>query len=206
VTEKDPKAPHGREVDGTPKAPYGLKTDGTPRLSRRGAQAGQRGNNSSSRSNVRSIKGGRNTTDQQRKAMLVELTQNFVAMPLVALSSSPVVQKKIGASQADALAGDALILDQFAAPLADGLIMLSQAKPGVLSWMDTVEEKAPYLQLMMVGIQMTKALVGNHLRPDPRLAEAGRTQMQLKAQAMAAEVERQAREAGVHPDQMAEAA
>jgi hypothetical protein len=52
-----------------------------------------------------------------------------------------------------------VILSHFSPAIADGLIVLSQsASPGVLAWLDQVEDKAPYLMLAQVGVQVTKAL------------------------------------------------
>lgn len=189
----DIKAPHGRNDDGTPIAPYGFKTDGTPRLSNRGAKPGQKGNGGTATTPKTATKARQNTSDRQRKAMLVELSQNLVVMPLVALSAAPVIVKRVGERQADALALDAAVLDQLAEPFVDGLIQLSQARPGVLSWMDTVEEKAPFLPLMMVGLSMVKAFVSNHSAPDPQQAAQVRNAVLGRAEraqaAAAAEME-----------------
>lgn len=193
----DERAPHGYEEDGTtPKAPYGLKVDGTPRKSNRGATAGSRGNTTQKKATPTR----KSATDVQRKSMFVDMMSNFVEMPLIAASASPPVVSKIGDKHADALAADAFIIHQFAPHLFDGMNVLSQSKPKVLSWMDTVEENAPYLQLAMVGIQMAKAFIGNHMNPDPRMAEAGRTMVQMAAAEMAEEVERRARAAGMTMD------
>lgn len=194
----DETAPHGYEDDGvTPKAPYGLKVDGTPRKSRRGATAGSRGNTAPAK------KGStprRSATDVQRKSMFIDLTANLVEMPLIAASRAKPLVRKIGEAQANALAGDAYIIHQLAGPFFDGLNVYSQTNPKALSWLDVVEEKAPILQLAMVGIQLVKAIAANHISPNPEMAEAGRQTAQNAAEEMMAEVERRAAEAGMSPE------
>lgn len=180
----DPKAPFGFEEDGvTPKAPMGYKSDGNPRVSNRGRKAGSTTGTASPRRTSSKAKKGR--SDAQRREMLLELTDMWITTPLAALSKSDAIAKRIGQKQADALAGDALILDTYKEGVANGLIYLSQTKPGVLAWMDTVEEKAPWMMLAMVGVQIAQAVVSNHMNPDPRLAEAGRNMAQAKAEMFA---------------------
>ncbi len=184
-------APHGRDENGKPNAPYGLKLDGTPKLSNRGAKPGQRGNGGSATPKAKRPV-GQSLSDVKRKEMLVSLADMLVVTPLASISASPILAKKIGANQTDALAGDAVIVSHFMPDLAESLIVLSQTKPSVLSWMDTVEEKAPYLMLMQVGLQMTKAFIGNHMSPDRELADAGRSLARIKAAQMAAAVQAEA--------------
>lgn len=195
----DETAPHGYEDDGvTPKAPYGLKVDGTPRKSRRGATAGSRGNTAATSKKVSTPR--RSATDVQRKSMFIDLTANLVEMPLIAASRATPLIRKIGETQANALAGDAYIIHQLAGPLFDGLNVYSQSNPKALSWLDTVEEKAPVLQLAMVGIQLIKAIAANHISPNAEMADAGRQTAQNAADEMMAEVERRAAEAGMTPE------
>jgi hypothetical protein len=183
-------APHGRDDDGEPLAPFGHLVNGRPRKSNRGARARPKGSAPSSSPSV-SVN---NATDQHRKEQLCALSDMFLVTGLATLSVLPGVANVIGENQADALAGDAVIVNHFMPAVADGLIMFSQTKPGMLGWLDTVEEKAPYLLLLKVGIDVTKALVAHHRNPDPRLNAAGRTLVQLKAAEMAAAVERQVAE------------
>lgn len=191
-------APHGRDDDGKPLAPYGYLKDGvTPRKSNRGARPGQRGNGNRARPSRRPRVGGHNPTDAQRKKTLVGLVETAITTPMLALSMSPVVAKRFGQGQADALAGDAVILNEAAPALADGLIVLSQSKPGALAWLDTVEEKAPYLLLATVGVQVAKALVTNHLNPNPEYANAARLQAAMKQQAFINAIEEEARQMGI---------
>lgn len=189
-------APHGREPDGTPKTPYGVNLDGTPRKSNRGARPGQRGNGGRGRPRSMGAKSS-SPTDAQRKATLCQLGEMGITGPLAALSASPPIVAKFGKDQADALAGDAVILNQFVPHLADGLIVLSQSKPATLAWLDTVEEKAPFLVLASVGVQLLKAVVNNHMNPDPRLAAAGRLQAQINQRTMIEAIEREAAAMGI---------
>lgn len=195
----DPDAPHGRDTDGTPLAPYGYLVSGQPRKSNRGARPGQRANG-----NARGKTKARNpgapassATNKRRKETLVGLAEMLVVTPLAGLSASPQIAKRIGESHTDALAGDAVIVAHFMPSVADGLIMLSESKPGVLSWLDTVEDKAPYLMLAQVGLQVAKALVENHAAPNPSLAAAGRTMVQIRLAQMAAQIEEEARAMGI---------
>lgn len=190
IISDDPKAPFGLDGTGAPIAPYGYKVNGEPRISNRGAKPGQRGNGKKPGAAV-------SKTDEKRKEMLVALADMFLVTPLAGASLSPFLAKRLGERQTNALAGDAVIVSTFAPSAADGLIVLSQSKPGALAWLDTVEEKAPYLLLAQVGVQMTKAIIGNHMNPDARLANAGRTLASMKAAQMAEEIERQAAELGV---------
>jgi hypothetical protein len=187
-----PEAPHGRDENGTPLAPYGLKVDGTPRLSTRGATAGGFGNKAGS-TTARAKLGS--LTDQQRKGMLCDLGDSFVVTPLATASSAPAVVSRIGGQKADALAGTAFIISQYAPHLADAMIVLSKTKPGALAWMDKAEQHAPYLMLMQVGVQMTKALVTNFINPDREYATAGRQYANMRLKAMANEINRQANQA-----------
>lgn len=191
------EAPHGRDESGKPLAPYGYLKDGTtPRKSNRGARPGQRGNGNGARARRPGVKAS-SPTDAQRKEQLCALGEMAIISPLAAASFSPAVAKKFGQKQADALAGDAVILTQYLPHIADGLIVLAQSKPGALTWLDQVEDKAPYLLLANVGIQVAKALVSNHLDPNPRLAKAGRLQAAMRAEQLAAAIEQQAAEMGI---------
>lgn len=195
---EDVAAPHGRDEDGTPLAPYGYLKDGvTPRKSNRGARPGQRGNgNRAARSRRPGVR-SHSRTDAQRKEALCALGEMAITGPLTALSMSPVISKRFGKDQADAIAGDAVILNEAMPALADGLIVLSQSKPGALAWLDGVEEKAPYLLLASVGVQVAKALVTNHLNPNPEFARAARLQAAMRQQEFINAIERQAAEMGV---------
>jgi len=121
----------------------------------------------------------------------------MIISPLTAASMTPGLSKKIGKAQCDALAGDAVILTEYMPKLAEGLIVLSQSKPGALAWLDQVEDKAPYLLLLNVGVQVGKALVSNHMNPNPRLAHAGRLQGAIRSLQLAEMIEAQAAEMGI---------
>jgi len=189
VTEKD-DAPHGRDGAGEPLAPYGYNVDGRPRKSNRGARPGQKGNGASAaRQDVEPITA---TTaqqritldDRQRAIILLQMTDLLLISPLAAMSTSRILKRYIGEKQADALAGDALVLDHFAVPFANSMIFLSQSKPGALAWLDAVQEKAPWIMLANVGTQIAGALIANHRNPDPAMADAGRKRAKAKMAAM----------------------
>lgn len=202
----DNAAPHGYEEDGvTPKTPFGLNLDGTPRKSNRGARPGQRGNGGS-RNKTSRPKTTINLSDNQKKEQLLSLVDMFFVTPLASLSQSAVMIKRIGPVQADALAGDAVIVNHYAPPAIDATIILAQTKPGILAWMDKVADNAPYLMLAQVGAGLAKALVENHMRPNPQLAVAGRTMVQMRLQEMAEAIQREAEAAGVTVPDPAEAA
>lgn len=185
------EAPHGRDDNGVPLAPYGYKVDGNPKLSARGAAPGGFGNKASSGSSRASAK-VTSLTDVQRKGMLCDLADSFLVAPLASASQAKPLRKRLGDRQAEALAGDAFILSQFLPYLADGAIILSKSRPGTLAWLDKAEENAPWLMLAQVGLQMTKALIQNHVNPNPEFASAGRQYVNVRLNAMAAEINRQA--------------
>jgi hypothetical protein len=188
--DNDPAAPHGRDDQGVPLAPYGHKVDGTPRVSNRGRSAGPRTHAAPPK------KGGRAAPKKQRRpdvatAQLVELV-GMVTTPLSAASNSPAVKKRLGERKALALAGNVVIVDAYAEPLAAAVVQLSESKPGLLAWMDQVEEKAPYLALLQVGVQLAKDLIANTMNPNPSLASAGQKLATVKARWYAAAVEAEA--------------
>lgn len=195
---EDLDAPHGRDPEtGKPLAPYGMTVDGKPRKSNRGARPGQRGNRprgsaagSTRPASTSSTRKGPTAAD--RKQMLCELSSMLLETPLAAASQVPQLQKKIGPRQADALAGDAFIIGQYMPQLADGLIFYSQTNPKALSWLDKIEESGPMVVVAAALFQMGKALVHNHLAPDPRLAEAGRNMVGMRMAMMAQAVNDQA--------------
>ena len=196
----DPRAPFGFEDDGTtPKAPYGLKVNGEPRLSNRGAKAG--GNRPKGRSSRGSGPGRSiNRTDKQRRDTLIGLADMMLITPLSGISQSSHAVARIGQKQADAFAGDAVIIQQHLEPLADGLIELSQTKPALLSWLDNVEQNAPWIPLAMVGVQMAKAFAENHINPNPDLVAAGKLMGRVKQAQMIEMIRESAREMGIDPD------
>jgi hypothetical protein len=124
----------------------------------------------------------------------------LIVTPTAALAASPQIAGRIGPKHAMALAGDAVLVSHFMPGVADGLIVLAQTKPAVLSWLDNVEQKAPYLMLAMVGLNLTKALVENHLSPNEQLAQSGQLMLQMKVQGMAAAIAEEARAMGIDPN------
>lgn len=199
MLEKTPEAPHGYGPDGKPLAPFGFKADGTPKKDNRGRAPGTRVPGPKKNAGKKTPQG---RTQAETKQMLLGLA-DVVSMPLVGASRSPLVKKRIGERQAMALSGDAVIFQSHAPQLADVLIEMSQTKPGLLAFLDTVEEKAPYFALMQVGMSMTKAFVQNHMSPDERLANAGQTLAAMRAAQMAEEIERQAAAMGVQQEAQA---
>jgi hypothetical protein len=188
----DPAAPHGRDNGGNPLAPYGYKVDGTPRLSNRGATAG--GNKptggtapkSNRKAKASAIPGmTSNLTDDERKGMLCELADMTLVSPLASASQVPVIATRIGAAQADALAGDAFILAQYMPHIADGLILLSKTKPKTLAWLDKLEGAAPMVVLTRALMGAGKAMADNHMNPNPNVAQAGRSLAALRIAQMA---------------------
>jgi hypothetical protein len=69
-----------------------------------------------------------------------------------------------------------------------------------LAWLDQVEEKAPYLMLMNVGLQMAKAFVENHVSPNPELAESAQLLAMMRMAEMAQAIQQEAAGMGVSLD------
>jgi hypothetical protein len=189
----DPKAPHGYADDGvTPLAPYGFKTDGTPKLSNRGrtakkpppGPAATKGNSAAAR------------RAQSQRDGLLQLADALVS-PAMAATSSEAFAQKVGRRRADGIAGSLVIVDGFLPSYADWIVQLSSTKPGMLAWMDRLEEGAPYLQGAVITAQLVKALAGNMANPDPRLAEAARLKAQMRNAQMADAIEEEARKMGI---------
>lgn len=182
-------APHGYEADGvTPKAPYGYRKDGVPRKSNRGARPGAFGGGGAAAAPKVS------KTDAKRVQSLVMAAEIAICTPLAAASKNRYVKRYLGEKHADALAADALIISMHSDLLARGMIEYAQDHPGFLSAMDVLEEKATSLTLLYAASAIARAIVSNHLNPDPRVAEAGRNMAKMRAvkaaQAAQAEAER----------------
>jgi hypothetical protein len=176
ATAKHDPAPHGYEDDGiTPKAPFGLNLDGTPRKSNRGARPGQRaGTTRVTAGKMKTNTGAGRKSDVERKKMLLQLSDMVLVMPLAGASMAPPVVARFGQKQADALAADAFLINEHAPAVVDGLIVMSQSRPGLLSWLDKMEENAPSLMLTLALINLGRAVVANHANPDMARAEAAR--------------------------------
>lgn len=202
---RDPLAPHGYDDDGVPLAPYGLKADGNPKLDGRGRLAGQKVASPKKRTPSKATTKDREKADT--KATLVGLA-DAVTLPLVGASKSGLVARWMGEHQAMALAGDAVILDAYAPAAADVFLQFAETRPSLLTFLDTLEEQAPLISAAMLGIQITKAIVANHMKPDARLARSGLLMAQIKGAQMAEQIEKQAAEMGIPTDVhvMAEAA
>lgn len=204
TSDKDPRAPFGYDDKGDALAPYGLKMDGTPKTSRRGAAPGAFGNGKPSNPAAAKKTTG-NMTDARRKSMLIDLSQQLIEVPLVALSSAPPLRAKFG-KHAEALAGDAVIVHAYAPSLVDVVILAAQTKPKLLAWMDAAETKAPFIMLTQTLLGIGKTMVSHHANPDPALNAAGQTLVQITAKQMIEAMEREAREMGISTEQLAQAA
>lgn len=195
----NPAAPFGYNEDGSPLTPYGLKADGSPRISNRGRRT-----DGTPRATPKRTTASKPTrermADEQRKQALLQLSEMFIEAPLATASTSRFVSKRLGDKHSDALAADALIWSHYAPSLADGLIVYSQSKPAVLSWLDGVQDKAPVLLLAQVGIQMTRAFVSNHMDPNPEIAKTGRRMVRLNAAKMAEAINEEAARMGIPSD------
>jgi hypothetical protein len=124
--------------------------------------------------------------------MLCDIADMTIVSPLATASQAAVLATRIGARQADALAGDAFILSQYMPHIADGLILLSKTKPATLAWLDRAEQNAPYLVLARAIMGAGKAILDNHLNPNPNVAAAGRSLAALRIAQMAEAVNAQA--------------
>lgn len=193
AVKPDPKAPHGFDEDGTtPLAPYGFKTDGTPRLSKRGRTSAKAPAGTSATKG----RGASAAKARSQRDGLLQLADALIS-PAMAAASNPGVAARIGAQRAAGIAGSLVIVDGFVPAYVDQVVALSQSKPGMLAWMDRLEDSAPYMGLAIVTAQMVKAIATNMLAPDPRLAEAARLKARVRAAQMAAAVEEEARRQGV---------
>lgn len=191
--QADAEAPHGRADDGTPLAPYGLKADGTPRLSNRGRTSKKAAAAGPSATKGRSA--GAAKAREQRDGLIA--LADAVLSPAMAGASTEAFVRKVGHRRAEGLAGSLVIVDGFVPAYADWLVQLSQSKPGMLAWMDRMEDKAPYLQGAIITAQLVKAVAGQMMSPDPRLAEAARLKAQIRNQQMAAAIEQEAAKMGI---------
>lgn len=190
--DRDPKAPHGRNSDGIPLAPYGLKADGVPRIDGRGRSAGVK-----APTKKRAAAGTKKArTDKETRDALVGLADPLT-MGLVAASKSGWVAKHIGQQQAMALAGDAVILEHYAGPLADVTMQFAETRPGMLSWLDHMDDAGPLIAAGILAFSIGKAFVSNHAQPDERLAKSGLMLVKMKAAQMADAIEEQARAMGL---------
>jgi len=186
----DMEAPHGRDDQGVPLAPYGLKADGTPRLSNRGRPSGGTAPAPKKKS---AGGGGRSSSKRSRTdtvSQLVELS-SMLTTPMVGAADSPGVRKKIGERRALGVMGLAVLIDAHAEPAAEAVYVMSQTKPGLLAWMDKVEDKAGLLMLAQVGVSFARAAVQNFMQPSEELAQAARDMVAAKAQRYAAAVQEQ---------------
>lgn len=198
-------APHGRDDNGTPKAPFGYKEDGNPRKSNRGRKPGEGRVAAPQKKQERNVKAGarpKGRTRAETKGQLLELV-GMLTTPMATAGHSPAVRKKIGDRHADALAGDAVIVEALAPDLLEGVMMFADRKPGILAWMDKAEDAAPAIVTARAALTIVKALVQNHQNPDPQLAAAAGSMVKVKAARYAAAIEREAEQLGLAMDEAA---
>lgn len=189
-------APHGRDDEGVPKAPFGYKADGNPRKSNRGKVAAPQ---KKAAPNTRSGSRPKSRTRAQTKDQLLELV-GMATAGVVSAAEVPAVRKKLGERHATAMQGDAVIVEAVAPDFMDGVLLLADKRPGLLAWMDRAEDAAPAILMARAGLTMVKAIVQNHMNPDPNLARAGRSMVMVKAARFAAAIEAEAAELGLVED------
>lgn len=195
----DTSAPHGRDPEtGAPLAPYGFKTDGTPRLSNRGRKASGSSGPKKAGPSGGSSRSATAKAKTQRQ-ILLDLAETILT-PVQGAMANPAVSDRIGEKRAAGILGATVIVDSFVPTYADQLIHLAQTKPALLAWTDRIEDNAPYFGLAILTVQMGKAIVGNIMQPDPRLAEAAKLKVQMRAAQMAAAIEEEAARMGVSLD------
>jgi hypothetical protein len=119
---------------------------------------------------------------------------SFISTPLALVSSAAPVRARIGDRHADALAGDAVIVESFAEPVVDLVMYAARSRPGILAWMDKAEDAAPLIMAAKIAGGLVKAIAQNHMNPDPQLAAAGRKLPGLRAAQYAVAIEREAAE------------
>jgi len=200
-TEKTgtPEAPHGYGPDGAPLAPFGYKADGTPRKDGRGRPVGSGAKTApgpKKKGPRRPAAPSAKDVAAKQRAALLGLA-DMVLTPVAGAAATPVVRARLGERHAMALSGDVVILQSATPQIVDQVVALAEQRPGMLAWLDTLENQAPVMGLVMTGLQVAKAIVQNHMQPDARLAAAGQTLVRVRAAQIAEEIERQARDLGV---------
>lgn len=168
----DELAPHGRDHEGVPLAPYGLKKDGNPRKSRSGRSA------ASGTAPAPAKKATPNTKAQHsagsraaQKQGLIDLA-DMLLTPASMAASAPPLRRKYGDKRADAIAGSVVIVESFVPDIAEFATVVGESRPGLLAWMDTVEDKLPLIMGAKIAVGLGKALWGNWQNPNPELAKA----------------------------------
>lgn len=193
--DKDnPAAPFGYEADGTtPKAPYGWKADGDPRLSRRGRTGTRKATPTATATQGRGADAARARAQRDNLLALADA----VVSPLMAGATSDGFAKRVGQPRADGIAGALVIVDGFLPTYADHIVAMAASRPTLLSWMDKVDDKAPWLALGIVTAQALKSVAEQIARPDPRLAEAARLKVRVRNAQLAELAQAEARRMGI---------
>ena len=198
----DQDAPHGRGEDGKPLAPYGLRKDGKPRLSNRGRTAAAPGKKTSPNAKAAPAPGSK----KAQKQGLLELA-DMILTPTAAAVTAPPIRRQLGDRRGDALAGSVMILGAFADQAADLAIAVAEDRPGLLSWMDRMDDKVTLIMGAKLVLGLGRALYGNWQNPDPKLAQAAAQIAPLRAAQFAASISDQYEryvEAGLIEDPVAD--
>jgi hypothetical protein len=191
---EDPDAPHGRDEDGKPLAPYGYRQDGRPKLSNRGRQPAPP--KKADKKKEQPKKPAAAGSSAAQKQALVDFADTLLVPAAIGLSAPPTVAK-LGEQRAMAAAGSVFIVKAHVDPVADALVAIAAERPGMLSWLDTVSDKMPWIMLLKSLGDMGKALWGNWKKPDPRLAAAATQYGVMRSLQMAAAIEQEAAEMGL---------
>lgn len=179
----DPVAPHGRDADGVPLHPYGFRRDGVPKLSNRGRKVAAPPKKAAA--NTKAGPGA--ATRRQQKQALMEIA-DMLLTPAAGIATAPPLRKKLGEKRADAVAGSVVIVGSFAEDIADFTVHMAESRPGLLSWMDRMDDKLPLVMGAKILVGMGKALAQNWVQPDPQLAAAARKVAPLRAAQFAASI------------------
>jgi hypothetical protein len=192
-------APFGLDDSGYPYAPYGLKRDGNPRLTAGGRPAADTVPAAAAAAGEPPKLKPLDEVGKKRVAALVD-GADMLAVGAVALAQWEPAIKRVGERHAMGIAGNAVILQQFAPGLAEGVVRWAETKPGMLGWLDGMQENTPALMLALTAGQMVKAMVQQQLSPDIRLARAGVLMGRIRAVQLAQQIEDQAKAMGITID------
>ena len=193
-------APHGRDDQGVPLAPYGYTQEGNPRKGNRGRRAGVAAPQKKAEKNTKVGARPKSRTKAQTKHQLMELVGELTAAVAKGADAAP-VRARIGDRHAGAIMGHALIVQATASDVLDGVILMSEKRPGLLAWMDKAEDAAPALLVAKGLATMAAAIVQNHLNPEPKLESAARSMVKVRAARYAEEIEQEAAALGITEEQ-----
>lgn len=173
IDPENPLAPFGYDGD-TPIAPFGHKADGNPRLRPGGRRAGPQ-------TATKAAAPKRSTSTKSVKAPAAPVDYRKSALGMVALGTVPyqllgsdpmrLVSRFLGAKQVMACKGNAVIINMFAEPLADCIAEMATVNPALAARLERGTVPLPYLTAIKTLTDLTAALIQNHARPNPELAE-----------------------------------